>query len=563
MRLTVLALVSAMVAGCGGRSPPDPARRGPTEAAAPARASAPARGAPPAGDAAQADLDLDDGAQPFEAADPVSLWIRGGRVVRGDGTSRARRADVVVDADRIVWVGRVSPSLRAKETLDATGLVVAPGFVDMHAHTDPMGGTEHMLAQGVTTIVVGQDGFSPAERIGAWLDKVAASRPRINVATLVGHHTVRSASGAGASHSPGGKRIASMVELVDRAMRDGAFGLSTGLEYEPGGAASADELARIAAPVGRAGGLVMSHLRSEDDDRIDAALEELFDQCKRARARAHVAHLKIVLGKGEPRAKALLAKLGDARASGLEVTADLYPYTASYTTIGILFPAVAKPPNDYAASRAAQREKIRAHLRDRVQARNGPGAMLFGTGEHAGKTLAQVAEAQRAPFEDVLLDMGPSGASAAYFVMDEAVMEALFKDPFVMVGTDGGGGGLHPRGHGSFARVLARLVRERKLVTLEEAVRKMSALPAQTLGLSDRGAVRRGAVADLAVFDPAAVADTATFERPHVVAEGMKFVVVAGEIAFGNGKPTSARAGRALRYAGDRPSAARSPSRPR
>jgi N-acyl-D-aspartate/D-glutamate deacylase len=486
---------------------------------------------------------------PFRSTAPVALWIRGGDVITATTQTRTR-ADVLIDGERIVHVGSVAPGLQAKETIDATGFVVTPGFIDVHAHSDPYGGGEHLLAQGVTTIVVGQDGFSPAERIGSYLDQVQAARPRVNVATLVGHHTVRASAGVGADPKPSEKSVAKMVSLVDRAMSEGAFGLSTGLEYEPGGLAGATELAKIAEPVGKRGGLVMSHLRSEDDDKIDASLTELFEQCKTAKARAHVAHIKVVLGKGKDRAAQLIARLEAARAGGLEVTADIYPYTASYTTIGILFPAFAKPPNDYAAARSKQREALLEHLQARVEKRNGPDATLFGTGSYAGKTLADVARREGRPYAEVLLELGPSGASAAYFVMDETVMEALFKDKFVMVGSDGGGGGLHPRGHGSFSRVIADLVVKKELVTLEEAVRKMSSLAARTVGFGDdRGSLERGRAADIAIFAPAAIADTASFERPHLVAKGMKIVIVNGQIAYRDGRPTHARAGRALKRA--------------
>ncbi len=517
-----------------GVAPPSTERAAETAtAAAASAANAPGNEAPPE--------------TTFMSPEPVTLWIRGGDVITGDGKPR-RRTDVVVRGDTIVHVGPVAPGLRAKETIDASGLVVTPGFIDTHAHADPFGGGEHLLAQGVTTIVLGQDGYSPAERIGTFLDKVDTSRPRVNVATLVGHHTVRTAAGAGASPKPSERALEKMTGLVEQGMKEGAFGLSTGLEYEPGALAQPEELARIAGPVGARGGVVMSHLRSEDDDKIDGALAELFQQCKEAKARAHVAHLKIVLGKGEERAQAVLRRLAEARTGGLEVTADLYPYTASYTTVGILFPAFAKAPNDYGAARAKQKDRLLEHLKERVTKRNGPGAMIFGTGTYAGQTLAEVAKREGRPFEQVLLELGPTGASAAYFVMDEAVMEAMFKDPFVMIGTDGGGGGLHPRGHGTFARVIAELVQKKRLVTLEEAVRKMAPLAARTVGFaSDRGALEAGKRADLAIFDPTAIEDVASFSRPHLSSKGMKVVVVNGEVAWRNGKPTSARPGKAIR----------------
>ncbi len=483
----------------------------------------------------------------FRSDEAVSVWIQGGDVIDGGPKAKRRRADVIVQGERITFVGRVDDGTKAERTVDARGLVVAPGFVDVHAHSDPLGNADHLLAQGVTTMVVGQDGYSPGEDLGAWLDQVAASRPRVNVAALVGHHTLRSSAGLGASPRVTDKHLARMTELVDRAMVAGAFGLSTGLEYEPGSAATADELARIARPVGERGGVVMSHLRSEDDDKIEASLAELFAQCQAAGARAHVAHLKIVLGKGKPRAQAILAAMQEARAGGLSVTADLYPYTASHTTLGILFPAFAKPPNEYARARTTRKEELRSHLRARVTQRNGPEAMILGSGSHQGKTLAEASRREGLPFEDLLLALGPSGGTATYFVMDEAVMETLFQDPWVMVGTDGGGGAPHPRGHGSFARVLKRLVRERGLVSLEAAVHKMAALPASTLSLRDRGRVAPGHAADLLVFDPAEVEDTASYAIPHAVAKGMRHVLVNGVLAVEDGRRTAGRSGKALR----------------
>ncbi len=295
----------------------------------------------------------------------------------------------------------------------------------------------------------------------------------------------------------------------------------------------------------------MSHLRSEDDDAIEASLAELFDQCRGSGAGAHVSHLKIVLGKGTGRARRILALLDAERKRGTRVTADIYPYTASFTTIGILFPPFAKPPNDYHDANAKRHRELLDFLHARVVKRNGPGAMTFGSGDHNGQTLEAAARAEGKPFEELLADLGPNGASASYRVMDETVVSTLFQDPFVMIGTDGGGGGPHPRGHGSFARVIRELVRAEGLVPLEEAVRKMTRLPAETLGWTDeRGTIAAGLAADLAIFDPAAVKDNASYEQPHRMATGMRYVLVNGELAFEAGKLSNARAGRALRFHG-------------
>ncbi len=485
---------------------------------------------------------------PFYSEDLFDIVIRGGFVIDGSGANR-QRADVVIRKDRIVHVGDVDARVRGAREISAAGAVVTPGFFDTHAHGGPLGDVEYALAQGITTLVLGQDGQSPADHIGEWLSKVDVSRPRVNIATLVGHVTVRAQSGAGMRKNPTAKELEKMQTLVDRALQEGAFGLSLGLEYDPGRSTEMRELVAIAQPVGARGGVVMSHVRSEDDDKIEASLDELFEQCRQAKARAHVAHLKVVLGKGVDRAARLLAFMADARARGISITADLYPYAASYTSLSILFPDFARPPASYADAKRNRRNDLEAFVRARVEKRNGPEATIFGTGPHAGKTLAAVAKSQGVPFERVLLDLGPNGAEAAYFVMDEAVVERLYLDPFVMVGTDGGGGGRHPRGFGAFARILDEYVDKRHLLPLEEAIRKMTSLPAQTLGLSgERGCIAAGCAADVLVFDPANVHVHAEFSAPHRLATGMRYVLVNGVVERENERATNTRAGKALRF---------------
>jgi N-acyl-D-amino-acid deacylase len=291
----------------------------------------------------------------------------------------------------------------------------------------------------------------------------------------------------------------------------------------------------------------MSHLRSEDDDKIDAALAELVEACRKSGARAHVAHLKIVLGHGEERAKALLSKMDEARASGVDLTADLYPYTASYTGLSILFPDFARPPASYSNALKNRRADLLAALRARIEKRNGPDAMLFGTGEYAGQTLLQASRARNVPFEELLLEVGPNGGEAAYFVMDDAVVTRIFLDPFVMIGTDGSNSVRHPRGYGAFARVIEELVQKRGLVSLEEAVRKMAGLPAETLGLAgERGCVKVGCAADLLIFAPEDVKARSDFQSPHRLAAGMRFVLVNGHVEREAGRATPAHSGRAL-----------------
>lgn len=490
---------------------------------------------------------------PYARAERVDLVLRGGLVVDGTG-GPARATDVVVHGGRIEHVGEVAAGQEASATLDVRGQVVAPGFVDLHAHADPLGPSEFLFAQGVTTILVGQDGSSPSTRIGPYLDRVEAARPRLNVATLVGHATAATEARVARHRPASSAELDRLRAVVARSLDEGAFGLSLGLEYEPGSLASVDELTAAAEPVGARRGVVMAHLRSEDDDAIEASFAELCEVARRSGAKAHVAHLKIVLGRGEARAKALLDVLERERASGVALSADLYPYDASYTTFAILFPPFAKPPHAYADARRRRGDELRAWLRQRIEQRGGPEAMLLGTGPHAGKTLAELAASRGQSFEDVMIELGPNGGSAAYFVMDEAVVEALARAPFVAFGTDGGANSSHPRGYGSFARVFARLVRERGALSLEEAVRKAARLPWQTLGLDgDRGLVVPGHVADLVVFDPARFVDRASFVAPRRRAEGVSSVVVRGKLAYADGKLTKERAGVVLRAPERRP----------
>ncbi|MEJ7727768.1 MAG: amidohydrolase family protein [Polyangiaceae bacterium] len=487
---------------------------------------------------------------PLPASETADLIIRGGVVIDGSGRA-GRRAEVVVRGERIVHVGPVDAGFRAAREIDARGKVVTPGFIDAHAHADPLGDVRPALAMGVTTLVVGQDGRSPGDgTIADWARAVEKARPMINAATLVGHATVRTRAGAAAG-APSTAQLATMARLVGEGMDQGAFGLSTGLEYWPGRGAKLEELVEIARPVGARGGLVMSHLRSEDDDAIDAALDELVAQGRGAGARVHVAHIKVVHGKGVARAESLLARMAAARQAGVAVSADIYPYEASFTGIEIVFPDWAK--SDWAAATGRRRPELAEHLRRRIALRNGPGATLFGTGKWTGQTLAEVATKLGKPFEDVLIDdIGPNGASAAYFVMDPALQARLLLDPHVVIGSDGGGGGRHPRGHGTFAKVLREAVVEKQQLSLEAAIRKMSGATAELIGLDalegamKRGRVRSGWAADLLVFDPTRVRDRATYREPHLLAEGFDVVLVAGRLVREAGVFTAARSGKVL-----------------
>jgi N-acyl-D-aspartate/D-glutamate deacylase len=447
-----------------------------------------------------------------------SVLIRNATVIDGSG-SRPYTGSVLIGADTLAYVGRHPlTGFSADTVIDAGGRVVSPGFIDPHAHGDPFRtpAFDNFRRMGVTTIVLGMDGSSPgAEDPDAYSRRLDSLRTGISVLRMVGHGTIRTLYEADTLR---------MQEAIRRHIGAGVIGLSTGIEYHPGYLADADELAAIARPVADAGLLVASHVRSEDADRILESVTELIEQGRRSGARVHVSHLKLVFGNDPAQTRPVLDALTSTGA-----TADVYPYIASYTGIGIVFPEWALPPNDYAAVLKSRRGELTAYVRDRVNRRNGPAATLFGTAPYAGRTLAQVADSLGKPFEDVLVDdIGPFGASAAYFVMDQAVMEAILLHPSVVVSSDGSPTMLHPRGYGSFARIIREHVMEKRQLPLEAAVRKMSGQTADILGLSDRGYLRTGMRADVLLFDPAAVRDRATFTAPFQTAEGFDDVWVSG-----------------------------------
>ncbi len=482
-----------------------------------------------------------------------TLAIVNGLVVDGTGSPPVP-GHVIVRGETIVSVvrGELPGDFQADETIDAEGRVISPGFIDTHAHGSPTSTPEfeNFLAMGVTTIALGQDGGGPRPgTLAETMQEVDEAEPGPNVMYYIGHASVRRESGVGHSTDPSEEDIAEMVRLVEVGLDAGAWGLTTGLEYYPGYHAEMEELVAVARPVAARDGLVLSHMRTEDDDRLEGAIAELAEQGRRSGARVQVSHMKAVLGEGAERAEEILDYLNELRADGVEITADVYPYTASFTGIGILFPEWAMPPNDYAEVREERRDELAEYLRDIVTLRNGPEAVLFGRNAFVGMTLAEAAEQEEKPFEEILIELGPRGAGAAYFVMDEELMSRFLLDPHVMVCSDGSPTMRHPRGYGAFARIINRYVVDRQMMPLEEAVHKMTGLPAETTRLKDhkRGVLAPGFAADILVFDPVEVRDTATFEEPHQLAEGFDTVIVNGVIARRGGEFTGDRGGRVLR----------------
>ena len=487
------------------------------------------------------------------AAD-YDLLIRNASVVDGTGAP-AYRADVLVKGDSISAIAR-RPRADAKATrvIDAGGRTLAPGFIDMHAHGDPLEQSfENFLAMGVTTVVLGQDGdsvqlesASAGQPFAEWASAAEAAGVQVNVAALSGHGSLRHLAQIPDSVRHLSPEQAERLRAVLHAdLQAGTFGMSTGLEYVPGIYSEPGEIIPLAREVGAAGGVIMSHMRSEDDDKINQSIDELVAQG--AYARVHISHLKVVFGKGAERGRQLLAVIESKRKAGVDLTADAYPYTAGYTGIAILFPEWALRPADYNAIVASRRAELATYLEKRMTKRGGPEAMLFGTKPYAGLTLAQAAAAAGKSYVDFLIDLGPNGGSGAHFTMDEATQDVLFGDPSVAICTDGSPGMRHPRSTGTYAKLFERYVHEKEMLTIEQAVHKASGLPAQIMRFRDRGTIEVGAKADLVLIDVAKVHATSSYVDPFTLAEGFDVVIVNGQIAREDGKLQPRRNGRVLR----------------
>lgn len=481
-------------------------------------------------------------------AQPQWDWlITDGTIV--DGTGReAYNADILVREDSIGFIGEVDPdTLSVQHHVDASGKVVSPGFIDVHAHGNPLETPEfrNSLAMGVTTIVLGQDGSSAS--VGAldrWFGRVKEADPAVNIATLSGHGSIRNRVGVG-RQEPSKRELRRMQQLLESDLEAGALGMSLGLEYVPGMYAGEAELQQLAKTVGEHNGIIMSHMRSEDNAEIKASLEEL--AALGTEAKVHASHLKVVYGEGEKRAEEVLRYINSFRKKGISITADVYPYTASYTGIAIVFPDWAKTYSGWKSALNERPDVLRRYLSDKLKQRNGPSAILFGSGKYTGLTLEEAARKEEMAPVELLLKIGPQSASAAHFVMDRELQDRIVTAEHVMISSDGSPGMRHPRGYGSFARIISYYVNEKEALGLEKAIYKMSGLPAQTLGLEKRGTIEKGNKADLLIVDPSEIRDNATFANPHKLADGFNWIMVNGVALRKNGVFNNKRYGRILK----------------
>lgn len=484
---------------------------------------------------------------PGMAQDSWDWHIEKALIVDGTG-AEAFRADLLIRGEQIGYIGEVDPdTISAENRVDAAGRVVTPGFIDVHAHGNPLQtpAFENFLAMGVTTILLGQDGSSSA--VGSLenrLERIEAEGPGPNIATLSGHGSIRSRAGVG-KHVPTDMQLREMAELLRSDLEDGAFGMSLGLEYVPGMYAQEQELRHLAGIMGDYNGIIMSHMRSEDDADIENSLDELAALGKRARV--HASHLKVVYGEGADRAEEILVLINEYRKKGITFTADTYPYTASYTGISILFPSWAKTRSGWKQAVSERPDELKSFLEDKIEQRNGPGAILFGSGNFTGQTLAEAARRQGMAPADLLMEVGPEAGYAAHFVMNAELQDRIIVDKNVMISSDGSPTMRHPRSYGSFAKIISRYVQEQQMLTLEEAIYKMSGMSAETLQITDRGKIKEGYKADLLIFNPEEVRDTATFEEPYRLAEGFDWVMVNGKLVRETGDFTGKRNGHVLR----------------
>jgi N-acyl-D-amino-acid deacylase len=501
---------------------------------------------------------------------PFDLVLKNGRIVDGTG-SPWFIGDVAIRGDAIV---KIAPAVAdaAARVIDVHGNVIAPGFIDIHTHArrglSEVPSAPNYVRQGVTTLMEGPDGSSPLP-ISTFLTTLDRLAKSVNIGTFVGQGSVRSAVIGEVDRKAAPAEIQKMEVIVEQGMRDGAFGLSTGLYYVPGTFTPTDEVIRLARVAGRYGGMHESHQRDEAAGVLDSVRETIAIG-EQGHLPTHISHAK-AMGVGNwGRSADMLRLVDEARARGVDVTLDQYPYTASSTSVAAgLVPAwVLEGGSQAMLARLkdpAQRAKAKAGAAHKIREERGGGdpknVQLASCGfdpSLAGKTLADVTRLRgmdptvENAAEATLWLLEQGGCQGIFHAIGEDDLVRILRHPATMIGSDGeipifGRASPHPRSYGTFARVLGVYVREKRVISIEDAIRKMTAFPAARLGLTDRGVLKAGLKADIAVFDAATVRDRATYDNPHQYAEGFSVVMVNGQVVFENGAMTAARPGQVLR----------------
>jgi N-acyl-D-aspartate/D-glutamate deacylase len=494
---------------------------------------------------------------------PLDIGIVNARLINGLA-GIAGAGNVGVRNGRVEMVGE-EIARSAKLVIDAKGQVVAPGFIDVHSHgLETLGrpdlrDAKALVAQGVTTIVGNPDGGGPVDLAKQAADLEGGGGIGVNVALLIGHGSVRSAVMGGANRAPTPDELEKMIALVKKGVADGAFGLSSGLFYSPGRFAKTEEVIALAKA---AGGVYTSHIRDEGNyaEGVVASVDEVIRIAGEAGVTGIVSHMKALGPDSWGKSKDLIAHIDAARRRGVDVWADQYPYEASSTSLSAAVLPGAGGADAIRAQLAdpAGRAKLLANARENIRRRGGAHSIQIASGRGVepamnGKRLDDIATGRGISPEQLAVNIVlEGGASIVSFNMSEDDITAIMRQPWTMTSSDGalslpGPSVPHPRNNGAFARKLGVYVRERKVLTLEQAVTSMTSMPARVFGFTDRGVLRSGAVADIVIFDPATIVDHATYESPHQLATGVSWVIVNGVVEWKDGAPTGARAGKVLR----------------
>jgi N-acyl-D-amino-acid deacylase len=494
------------------------------------------------------------------------LIITNARIVDGSGNPWFR-ADVGIKDARITRVGRINP-VDGNKTIDAKGQILAPGFIDVHTHVESIydqPAAENFIRMGVTSLVTGNCGTSTTE-VAEFLARVKQQPISVNLATLIAHGSVRRKIMGLVDRDPTPDEMKRMEALVEQGMKDGAVGLSTGLIYVPGTYAKTEEIVDLARIVARYGGIYSTHMRNEGEKVVDAIRESIQIE-EQAGLPVEISHFKIANRKLWGQSPVTIGLVRDARARGLMVTVDQYAYTASSTSLDARLPgwlrAGGLEEGKKRLTNKVTRDRVVSEMKEALKNsgfKDYSYAMVANYGADKsfnGKSIAETTQQVRgkkdvkSQIEQIIAMYEAGGASMVYHGMSEDDVQRIMREPFTMIASDSGVRQIdesvpHPRGYGNNVRVLGHYVRELQLLSLEDAIRKMTSLPAQTFGFRDRGMVREGFAADLVIFDEKTIEDRATFDKPHQFPVGISYVLVNGELVFANGQMTGARPGVAL-----------------
>ena len=502
------------------------------------------------------------------SAENYDVLIRGGKLLDGTGTPW-RYADVAIKGDRIVAVGPIPADATATKVVDAKGKYVSPGFIDPHSHAWPGLGTASLasavpiLYQGITTVMLNPDGGGPAD-LTPQLDAVRKHVPGVNVVPMIGHNGVRSSVMAYERRAPTPEELKKMEDYVRSAMELGAFGFSTGPFYVPGKFSKTDELIDLAKVAAKfPGAFYISHIRDESsyDVGVVAAADEVIAIARAAKIPGVITHIKCIGPSVWGKSKDIIDHVNAARAEGLEIWADQYPYTASGSGLQpSLVPGWAQEGGQQGmAARLSdpeQRVTIRKEMAENLDRRAGAHNIMIRRYEPdpslEGKRLDEIARARlEEPLDTAISMLIKGGAAIISFNMNDNDLAAFMKQPWNMTCTDGGlvefgTGNEHPRAYGAYPRKIRRYALDQNVITIEQAIHSSSGLPAAVFGIKDRGELRAGAFADVLVWDPKTITDTATYEQPHSYSKGMDFIFVNGRAAVVDGKVVEGRHGRVL-----------------